>query len=558
LSKFTPARFCIVCLLASMFTTLTHAAGFSMGPGKSYSKSYSYSYSYSNDGYTTNRPWGNVEPSKPAPQYQPPQPMPGSYYIGAAPGTGWYTAQLPAGSTAGNTAPVIEVEVEGSVFYEQQNIIYTVHVVSDGNLASLDPELPRIEGAVLEQIDGPVASTRSSGYNRAPRIVNTFRYKLMPIRAGKVVVPAIRFTGTHASGAQASRGQDNKFSISAAAPLTLQVRQADPSVQPWLPLHDLRLQTNLQQDGPAKAGQPVILTLELTARGALGTQLPSLAHQLDSPQYRVYRDSTTTQNGISSNGRYLTGSRKETYTLIPLEDGVIHLPEVNVAWWDIDMQTARIAGLPSTQAGAGNAAGLASTGTGQPLFPVYFWAPMAIALALIAGFWLGAWHRTRPLFKLAGTWLSATAQRAVQRSQRLGSKFSPVRHVQRLRMGFALLMPKSVRIWMCTRCLVNEENPHAWCNEFKSRVCEHLDMSSHSSLTSIAEKLIATNPRAEPARLRELAHSLDGALYGDRPLDFLAWKRELRHQLRPHLLRRSRARSRYTGNQLPALNPTSA
>ncbi len=556
MNKIKTPSFYIIFLMASFISTLTHAGGFSMGSSRSYGK----------DAYTTNRPWGNIEPSKPAPLYQPPQPLPGSYYLGAAPGTGWYMAQTPASGTEASTVPVVEVEISGSVFYEQQNIIYTVHVVSDGNLALLDPELPRIDGAALELIDGPVASTRPNGYNRTPQIVNTYRYKLMPLRAGELVVPPIRFTGSPAAGNQMNRTQGSKFNITAASPLTLQVRPADPSVRPWLPLQDLRLETNLKQDGPAKAGQPVTLTVELTARGALGTQLPSLARQLESPNFRIYRDSTTTQNGISSNGRYLTGSRKETYTLIPLEDGVIRLPDINVAWWDIDMQTARLAGLPSTQANAG-AGRLAPSATGeQSLFPVYFWAPMAIAMALIAGFWLGAWHRSRPLFNQAGTWLSTTGRRAARRSlhigsnigNHIGSRISPLRHMQRLRMGFALLMPRSIKIWMCTRCLATEDNPKAWCNEFKSRVCQHLDMPSHVPLTSIAEKLIATNPRVAPARLRELMHSLDGAIYGDRPLDFPAWKRELKQQLRPRLLSRSRARSPRNGSLLPALNPRSA
>lgn len=551
LNKVISMRTGIICLLTVLSISLAHAAGFSMGTGKSHGKS------YGKDTYTTNRPWGNIEPSKPAPQYQPPQPLPGNYYLGAAPGTGWYPAQLPTANTASGAAPEVEVEVNGSVFYEQQNVIYTVRVVSDGNLASLDPETPRIEGAALELIDGPVASTRPSGYSRAPQIVNTYRYKLMPVRAGEVVIPAIRFTGTHAAGGQPNRA-DKHFSVASSGPLTLDVEPADPSVRPWLPLHDLRLQTNLHLDGPAKAGQPVTLTVELTARGALGTQLPSLANQLESPQYRVYRDSTATQNGIAANGRYLTGSRKETYTLIPLKDGWIRLPNLNVAWWDIDMQTARLAGLPAAENGAA-ATGSAANGNGtQTFFPVYFWTPMVVALALIAGFWLGAWQRTRPLVRKAGNWISSTGQRAVQRTRYLGYRFSPRRHLQRLRMAFALLMPKSVRIWMCTRCLVSEDNPRTWCKEFKSRVCSHLDMSAHATLASIAERLIQTTPRAEPAKLRELAQTLDAALYGDRPLDFPAWKHELKQQLRPRLLRRSRARARRKTNLLPALNPVTA
>ena len=68
----------------------------------------SFHRSYGKDTYTTNRPWGNVEASKPAPQYQPPQPpVPGSYYLGAAPNTGWYSAQAPASGSAGNSQPVV-------------------------------------------------------------------------------------------------------------------------------------------------------------------------------------------------------------------------------------------------------------------------------------------------------------------------------------------------------------------------------------------------------------------------------------------------------------------
>ena len=121
-------------------------------------------------------------------------------------------------------------------------------------------------------------------------------------------------------------------------------------------------------------------------------------------------------------------------------------------------------------------------------------------------------------------------------------------------MGFAQLMPRSIKLWMCTRCLDAEDNPDTWCIEFKSRVCQYLNISEHAPLTRIAEQIIVVNPQAEPARLRALAHSLDGAIYGGSSLDFIAWKREFVHQMRPHLLRRRRS-SRRTKAMLPALNP---
>jgi hypothetical protein len=65
-------------------------------------------------------------------------------------------------------------------------------------------------------------------------------------------------------------------------------------------------------------------------------------------------------------------------------------------------------------------------------------------------------------------------------------------------------------------------------------------------------------PQAEPVRLRELAHSMDRAVYGSRPLDFAAWKKDFRGQLRPRLYRRRRSTSRRSRSTLPALNPHTA
>jgi hypothetical protein len=407
-----------------------------------------------------------------------------------------------------------------------------------------------------------------SGRDNKRQIVNSYRYKLMPLRSGEIIIPAISFAGTHAQNRQMSRGPGmpgapaSSFNIAANKSLTLHVQPADSSVNPWLPLHDLKLQTNLQQEGPAKAGEPVTLVVELNAKGALGNQLPSLERQLESKRYRIYRDATAVTNGFSANGKYLTGSRKETYTIIPLEDGLIRIPEVSVAWWDVDTHAAMFAGSPFGNANTGTARNRAASSGEPSMFPVYFWAPLVITLALIAGFWLGSWHRTRPLVKSSAAKFAALGRFVLQQARHVGTRLSPAGHVSRLhaglnrlRMGFALLMPRSIKLWMCTRCLDAEDNPDVWCTEFKSRICQHLNISEHAPLARIAEQIIVVNPQAEPARLRALAHSLDGAIYGGSSLDFTVWKREFVQQMRPHPLRRRRACTRNTKAMLPALNP---
>ena len=236
----------------------------------------------------------------------------------------------------------------------------------------------------------------------------------------------------------------------------------------------------MPEERPAKEGIPVTLTLELTARGALGKQLPSLERQLKSDSFRVYRDSTTTSSGVSNDGEQLLGSRKETYTLIPLRDGWIRLPQIRVAWWDVDTDSAMVAGL------AGQDSMTATLNTQQAVttdgtFSGWFWVPWLVTVSLILGYWLGAWARTRPVLRMARAkarvvFLAAGHQ--LQGTARLvGKKLSPVLYWNRLRLGFALLMPKSARLWMCTRCLEQEDTPEAWCQQFMDRVCQQLNIN---------------------------------------------------------------------------------
>lgn len=549
------SRFCIFCLLAGFMSSAAQA-GMTM--------------TFDNNmptgmGTTTNRPWGNIGAFKPGLKSEP---LP-SPYPGMAPGTGWYPAQHPVTETVANTEPRIEIEPVNRGIYEQQNIVYTVRVVSSNNLKTLNPILPNIEGAALTLVDGPVASARKTGRNR--EIINKYRFKLVPLRSGEITIPPIRFTGTHTASGQrngmpgSAATSGDSFSIEADKPLTLQAFPANPAVSPWLPLHDLKLKERLSQEGSVKAGTPVTLTLELMARGVLGNQLPSLQQQLQSNEFRAYRDSITLSSGISKNGKQLLGSRKETYTLIPLHDGPIQLPPISIAWWDVDTDTAMLSELVELSGNRVASSDRSATSTAdQSVFPAWFWAPLLITLALIAGFWLGAWARTQPLLgSLLGsatTWLTAARQRLMQRVHSMGRKLSPVRHINRLYLGLASLMPRSVRLWLCTRCIESEENPAAWCTQFRNRICSHLGITAHTPLPMIAEKLIEASPQAEAASMRELIHSLDGAVYGTRSLDFPAWKKELRRQLRPRLFQRARTRtrSRRAKSLLPALNPRRA
>jgi hypothetical protein len=600
MSRMNTSRFCLVCLLASFLSSLAQtASGFS----------FSFS-SHSSQGNgkpprtTTNRPWGNIGAFKPGLQvektvtsdpngysysysYQTTSNgAENGYYLGASPGTGWpgamnpmmppqqayaaYPGQMPAASVG---KPVVEVEVSETSPFEQQNIVYTVRVVSSDNLKTLNPILPRIEGAALQKVDGPVASMRTDKRSGNQEIVNTYHFKLTPLRSGEIVIPVVSFKGTQVSsnrqwngmpGMPPTSGSEEAFTIAAPKPVTLSVQPAEPSVKPWLPLNDLKLKAQLSNEQRVKEGTPVTLTLELDAKGTVGDQLPTLENQLVSDDFRVYRESTTTKNGISSDGAYLIGSRKETYTLIPLKDGWIRLPQLGIPWWDVDTNSAKIAGQsdqPEVMPGSGSHATTARAVNGDG-YPIYFWFPMLITLGIIVGYWLGAWARTRPVLRTA---MAATVsvlvpvkQQFVASSRVAMHRLNLFKYLRKLRMGFAMFMPLPVKLWMCTRCVEQEESPGKWCMQFKNRICQHLKIPSQTPLPQIAERLIELNPQAEPAKLRALVQSLDSAIYGARPLDFNAWKNDFRNQLRPRLFSSRRRVSRRAKAELPELNPHSA
>jgi hypothetical protein len=154
--------------------------------------------------------------------------------------------------------------------------------------------------------------------------------------------------------------------------------------------------------------------------------------------------------------------------------------------------------------------------------------------------------------------LSATGQQVAQHAVAAGRKISPMPYFDKVRLALAMILPRSVKLWLCIRCIEHEEKPEKWCLQFRSRICRHLNISRHAPITTFAEKLIEAQPRAEPAQVRALVQSLDSAIYGSGPLDFPAWKKEFRYQMRPQLHRRRRSQLRSSRGTLPALNPHTA
>ena len=475
-------------------------------------------------------------------------------------------------------APRIEVEISETAPYVQQTILYTFRVVSSTNIQTIKPNLPSNEGVVFEKIEGPITRARYRG--SVQEIVNEYRYALTPIRPGEISIPSLRITGTLTpsrqwSGGASPRGntRGSNFDVVSATPVSLSVKPIDPSVVPWLPLENLKIEGQIDRGQYLESGKPLSMTVNLTGVGTDGTFLPSVESLLQGPSFQAYRESSQTYRKISADGKKLLGKRTETYTLVPRKGKRLTIPPVQVAWWNITSGQKELAELPIRPMFSAKHAVSKDNASGTEItlvpesktpFPLPFWIALLIIFGASFSFWFWLWSRGKPFSeKTHSAYKTAVdtvgSYKALKRLKPNSGVLSVNTHWQRVRQRLLMAMPRQFKLWYCVRCIDREGNPSEWCQVFKFLVCKHLNISQQVTLTKIADEVIAAHPRAEPERLRQLMRDLVAAVYGSQSIDFEAWKRDFKQQLRPMWFRRNRgdrAKKQNTSG-LPKLNPKS-
>jgi hypothetical protein len=453
--------------------------------------------------------------------------------------------------------PRVEASLSDRSAYAQQNLVYTVRILSDGNLSLADPVLPENPNFVFSKIDGPVTSSRVKDGRQ--EIVNEFHYAVTPLRAGSFSLEPARVTGELARGGA-------RYDVSASGSIALEVAPPKAAVRPWLPLEDLTVQTRLRNAEQPEAGKPLTLVVEMKALGATGSQLPSLEEQLASSDFRIYQEKVETHGLLSPDGSQLEGRRIESYTLVPQHGGRIRIPALRLSWWNVEADRAETLVLPIRQLVAGG--GLRGEGAfgvteSSTFFPagssLMFWLPLLGIAFLMGTYWSWIWARNKGLIRAGAARLSAAVGLPRERLRRLAERHHPRRHLHLVRQRLIQSLPGSLRLWYCVRYADSENDPAEWCQMLKFLAHKHLGISPQLPTPEFGKRLIAAQPRADARGIRELMYRLDAEIYGSANLDFGAWKKEFRHALRPRLLPESRrpALLRRSAHKLPELNPRS-
>ncbi len=257
-----------------------------------------------------------------------------------------------------NADLLLEVEAAPEQPYVQQQVIYTVRLLYAVTLLDGQLDEPRVSGADIRRLGGDATYSRDMGGRRYSVVER--RYALTPLASGPLNIEAPRFRGRALAGGRANRMFDPGTPVSAAGDaIELEVRPRPASAgEPWLPAQSLEYRAQTSAAGQLRVGEPVTLSLRLSARGLSAEQLPELVlPPIEGAE--VYPDQEASQTREGPRG--IEGERSRGFAVVPNRPGTLELPQLTIRWWDTASDQAREAVIEAqrfeVEAGAGAAAG---------------------------------------------------------------------------------------------------------------------------------------------------------------------------------------------------------
>ena len=479
--------------------------------------------------------------------------------------------------------------------YVHETVVYRVRVFSQGNLRSIQISPPSGAGASLEELEGP--NTSSKTIRGRQYIVNEFRFALTPMTEGLIEVEPVELTVTPAAENRTPYGggmthwpgrapaKPGPVKVSTRA-VTLNALPPVRGVQPWLPLEFLDVGHHWSKSDRLDVGDPITLTVTMKARGAKGSQLPSLASLLEESEFKVYPERPQTDWKFSADGEALWGRRVESYTLVPTREGQLTFPRVTLPWWNVLDEQPAVAKIPSRVFGVGDGyAGSGGTaGPDQPSFVarmleehtfLHYALPVGggLLLAFAMGIWLGSGspgggvlaragtagvRQLRALGALAGKGVASTGRTLLPERMWRGVTVGAQRG---RKWGEGLLgwvvaaMPPRVKTWWCVQCVASEKDPEGLCHVLRRYACDHLNMEANAPLPAIANRIAQERPGADAASLNRLFQELDDAAYGGKRIDLAKWKRAFKRRFGGTMAKSRDERAAQQEMGLPKLNP---
>jgi hypothetical protein len=254
-------------------------------------------------------------------------------------------------SNQGGDDLYLEIEVNKDSVYVQEQLLFTVRLfyTINGIRNPVFTEL-EMEDTVTQLIGSPNQYERLIDGERFG--VYEKRYVIFPQRSGPLQIPDILFRGEVTDGSSnfVFRNMNTRRVTAFIEGITIEVKERPASLprgEGWLPVTGLALEETWSGDlGELKVGDSVVRTIVLRAEGLDGAVLPPFSPE-NIQGLNLYPDPADISRTFVDGS--IVGTRIETSTYVALEAGVIEVPSLDIAWWDVNSDSARTTSLPATR-----------------------------------------------------------------------------------------------------------------------------------------------------------------------------------------------------------------
>jgi len=254
-------------------------------------------------------------------------------------------------SNQGGDDLYLEIEVNKDSVYVQEQLLFTVRLfyTINGIRNPVFTEL-EMEDTVTQLIGSPNQYERLIDGERFG--VYEKRYVIFPQRSGPLQIPDILFRGEVTDGSSnfVFRNMNTRRVTAFIEGITIEVKERPASLprgEGWLPVTGLTLEETWSGDlGELKVGDSVVRTIVLRAEGLDGAVLPPFSPE-NIQGLNLYPDPADISRTFVDGS--IVGTRIETSTYVALEAGVIEVPSLDIAWWDVNSDSARTTSLPATR-----------------------------------------------------------------------------------------------------------------------------------------------------------------------------------------------------------------
>ncbi|MDP6210059.1 MAG: BatD family protein [SAR324 cluster bacterium] len=250
----------------------------------------------------------------------------------------------------------LEVDVSPNEVYPQQQVLVRVRIIRTGAQLENESLTPfELAGTQIEKVNQRSFRKVKNGKRQ---LITEISYVLLPEKSGTILLPQLSYQGNEIRGgnSQGNFGNFGNFGnifqqrgrriFSNSEAQTIQVKALPVGFKGWwLPAAKLELEEQWLPDQPEfRVGEPITRTLTVNAYGVFGNQIPELSFELPE-KMKAYADQPSIETVKTQEG--LKGTRVEKWAIIPGQAGKLELPEISVAWWDVQKDEIRTSVFPA-------------------------------------------------------------------------------------------------------------------------------------------------------------------------------------------------------------------